>query len=112
MTQIIERMKNEFEVKTGDPNCFVGLELKREGAVIKISQKTYIKRVLERFNMDQSTLAPTPGEVSIKLTKEMSKKSRPTKRNERSPLQTSSGFIDVCSTYARPDILYEVCAIQ
>ena len=111
MERMLKEMSNNFEVKFGDPSCFVGLELKRDRDKrrIEVCQRGYIERVLEKYNMSNCTSAVTPGDSGLKLSKLMSP-STPEEKEEmkKIPYRQAIGSLNFISVCTRPDISYEL----
>ena len=111
MERMLQEMSNNFEVKVGDPSCFVGLELKRDRDKrrIEVCQKGYIKRVLEKYNMSNCTSAVTPGDSGLKLSKSMSPSTAEEKEEMKNvPYRQAIGSLNFISVCTRPDISYEL----
>ena len=54
-------LSKEFDMKDlGVAKKILGMEISRENGVVHLSQKRYIRKVLERFNMDMSKPVSTP----------------------------------------------------
>lgn len=53
----------------GPVQHILGMQVCREDSRIILDQKSYIKKVLERFNMTECKPSPTPMEVGLKLNK-------------------------------------------
>ncbi len=61
--QFKENMKCEFRMKDlGEISFFLGIDFKRENGVIKMNQKRYIQKILDRFNMSDCKPRTTPYE--------------------------------------------------
>lgn len=75
LLQVIDWLKNKFEVTVGSNQYFVGLELKRDRSKRKlfIGQSNYLKRVIDKFNMTDAKSIATPAEYNTHLSTEMSK---------------------------------------
>lgn len=58
LLEIMDRLKNEFEITIGNNQYFVGLELKRDRLKRKlfIGQSNYMKRVIDKFNMTDAKI--------------------------------------------------------
>jgi hypothetical protein len=64
-------MFREFEMTdNGLMSYFLGIEVKQQHDGIFISQKKYMKEILEKFKMESCNSMSTPVETSIKLSKE------------------------------------------
>jgi hypothetical protein len=66
-----QSMFREFEMTdNGLMSYFLGIEGKQQHDGIFISQKKYMKEILEKFKMESCNFVSTPDETSIKLSKE------------------------------------------
>jgi hypothetical protein len=66
-----QSMFREFEMtENGLMSYFLGIEVKQQHDEIFISQKKYMKEILEKFKMESCNSVSTPVETSIKLSKE------------------------------------------
>ena len=64
-------MKDEFEMNDmGLLRYFLGIEVEKNENKIFISQANYVKKVLERFNMQYCKAAISPTVMGLKLSKE------------------------------------------
>lgn len=66
LKRILSELGSTFEITTGDGNYFCGLEIQRnyEKKEIHISQQSYINRLLQKFNTNDSksnSIPCTPG---------------------------------------------------
>lgn len=58
---LIEELKKEFKITTKPAPYFLELEIERnDDGAIKISQQAYTKKILQRFNMENSRPVSTP----------------------------------------------------
>jgi hypothetical protein len=63
-------MKIEFDMSMiGDLSYFLGLQVNQTSARIFISQEKYLKEMLKKFQMEDSSLVSTPMVVGCKLSK-------------------------------------------
>jgi hypothetical protein len=59
--KLLEKLKKEFEVTINDnPKTYLGIEMNRTKDGLTPSQEMYTKQVLERFNMSNCRVFPTP----------------------------------------------------
>jgi len=69
--ELKQSMFREFEMtNNGLMSYFLGIEVKQQHDGIFISQKKYMKEILEKFKMESCNSVSTPIETSIKLSKE------------------------------------------
>jgi hypothetical protein len=60
MEIFIGELKSEFKIVSKKANYFLGLEIEHEEKFIKIHQKTYATKILERFNFSECKPVSTP----------------------------------------------------
>ena len=109
--KILQELSSTFEITVGDPNYYVGLEIRRdrENKRIKINQNRYIKTILERFGMTDSKAVRSPGDPSNKVSKEMEPTTLVEKEQmEKVPYREAVGCLMFLMKGTRPDISYEV----
>ena len=100
--QLIDYLSEHLTVKTMDCKSFLGLEIIRKNGIIFVTQRQYIERTLEKFNMAKCKPSSTPEEVgqvdfinSPKLT-------------EKFPFKELVGCLLYMVTCTRPDIAHAV----
>lgn len=56
IAQVLSHLKEHFQITVDKPNNFVGLEIERnrDKRQIKIGQKKYIKKIIEKFNLNDA----------------------------------------------------------
>jgi len=90
-----------FEMKNlGEMSCFLGLEVEKIDQGYFISQKTYARKLLQRFGMGESKEKATPMEPHLKLMK-----------GEGMPLKDAKNFQQLVGsliylTITKPEIAY------
>lgn len=69
LDEVMNHLKRRFEITIMDPKCFVGLEIKRnrQAKTISISQEYYIKKIIERFNLQNANGVSTPTDCNTKF---------------------------------------------
>ncbi|KRX58463.1 Retrovirus-related Pol polyprotein from transposon TNT 1-94, partial [Trichinella sp. T9] len=114
LKELVKKLDAEFEITVGDPSNFVGLEIYRDRSkrTIAIGQKNYIRRVLLKFNMESCKSVATPGDPSIKLSKDMA----PSSDDERNqmqliPYRAAVGSLIFLMNCTPPDISFEVSKV-
>jgi len=108
---LIGYMRKEFEVRLIKSNCFIGIEIARDpdSSTIFLHQASYIRRIIERFNLKNCKTAATPIELNHPLN-------RPevlqTKILEDVPYPEIIGSLLYCCMGTRPDISYALSVLS
>ena len=92
-------LEKYFSLKDlGEPEYYLGLNIKRETNRLKLNQKTYIENVLKRFDMSDCKTADTP----------LQNKLESCENSEHSdyPFQSLIGCLMFLAVNTRPDIAY------
>ena len=67
--EFLEEMSKEFEMSMfGEIKFFVGLQIQQKKNGIYITQSKYIKEILKKFEMEDSSSVGTPMSTRHKLT--------------------------------------------
>lgn len=102
-----QSMMNEFEMSDlGLMHYFLGYEVAQNSAGIFISQKKYVREILERFQMTNCNSVGTPVELGLKLTKDHEGK----KVDSTLYKQIVGSLMYLTGT--RPDIMHAVSLIS
>ena len=101
INRIVSSLSQTFKIKFGQANRFVGMEIIKDLDGIKIHQSSCIKKLLERFNMQNCKAVSTPGTPQLKLTSESS-------ANSAIPYRELIGALMFLTSVSRPDIAFEV----
>ena len=99
-------LKKHFTITDlGEAKQVVGLELERDlgEGTLKISQKQYIKRILEKFGMADSHPVSTPLDPNVKLIR-----TPETKNYDIPEYRSSIGSLTYVAIGTRPDISYAI----
>lgn len=71
LIQTVKRcLSSEFEMKDiGEVDCFLGMRIERkiQQRILRISQRVFLERLLQRFNMSECKPASTPIENRLRL---------------------------------------------
>ncbi|GJU15291.1 retrovirus-related pol polyprotein from transposon TNT 1-94 [Tanacetum coccineum] len=110
------QLAREFEMKyLGPTNKIIGMQIHRDrvGRKIWLSQKSYVKKILQRFNMQDckpiSTLFPT----NIKLSSKMSPSSEKERMEiSRVPYASAVGSLMFAMICIRPGITHVVGVVS
>ena len=97
----------------GAAKQILGMRIKRDNGVLKLSQEEYVKKVLSRFNMDGSKPVSTPLACHFKLSKDQS----PTTEQDRAqmdkvPYASAIGSLMYAMVCTRPDIAHAVGVVS
>ena len=64
------KSSERFQISSyGDLSWFLNIKIEQTENEIKLSQETYVEKLLEKFNMSESKTLETPIDVSVKLSK-------------------------------------------
>jgi len=97
-------MTEEFEMSmVGELNYFLGLQITQSSAGIFISQSTYAKNLIKRFDMQTCKTAYTPMSKASKLLKDEGGQAVDQKLN-----RSMIGSL-LYLTASRPDLCHSVC---
>ena len=99
---LMTRLKNQFEITTGDCSSFCGLQISRNEDTLTIHQTNYCKKVLSRFKMETARSVSTPAEHHIKLVASKDESDRTI------PYRELVGSLLYLSNITRPDICFAV----
>ena len=109
-------LSSNFEMKDmGEASYVLGVKIMRDRAkrLLGLSQETYIKKMLERYHMQDSKLMDTPVEKSLSLSLDMCPKTSEEKEKmSRVPYASAVGSLMYAMMCTRPDICYAVGLIS
>lgn len=111
MDKFLTKLGKVFEIKKTEPNYFVGIEIEhdRQNKRIKIHQKNYIEKMLEKFCMENGKGVATPIDPNKKLSKEMCPKSEAEKEEmTHRPYAELIGSLQFAANVTRFDIAFAV----
>lgn len=101
INEFLSQMESEFEIKKGNFEYFLGVSImKLQDGSLFLSQKTYARKILERFNMSEANAVSTP---ALKFEKP--------ERDEietKVPFRECVGSLMYLMLVTRPDITYAV----
>ena len=111
-----KQLSKQFAMKDlGATKKILGMRIIRDKAngTLKLSQSVYVKKVLNRFNMNEAKLMSTPLDSHFKLSKEQSPKIEE-ERDHMSKVPYASAidslmYVMVCT---RPDIAHTVGVVS
>lgn len=103
LSELMDYLKANFELKSMEAECYLGLEIKRDlkAKTLDITQVRYIEKMLSKFNMADCNTVSTPEQVGAGF-------------DESEPLPTDNQFKELLgsllylTTCSRPDIAHAV----
>ncbi|RVW60778.1 Retrovirus-related Pol polyprotein from transposon TNT 1-94 [Vitis vinifera] len=111
-----EMFKAEFEIKDlGSAKRILGMEIERDRSkrVFRLSQKSYISKILSRFEMNNVKTMSTPLGQHFKLSITQAPETHEEKRfMERIPYASMVGSVMYTMVCSRPDLAYAVSMIS
>lgn len=103
ITRFKSELKKEFDLKDyGRAKYFLGMDIKRNDSVIKLSQEKYVKDILENFGMGNCNTCKTPMETSGLDTNKAGDEQK------KWPYRELIGSLMYLSVATRPDITNSV----
>ncbi|GJR91241.1 retrovirus-related pol polyprotein from transposon TNT 1-94 [Tanacetum coccineum] len=110
------QLAREFEMKDlGPANKILGMQIHRDRVSRKIwlSQKSYVKKILQRFNMQDCKPISTPFPTNVKLSSKMSPSSEKERMEmSRVPYASAVGSLMFAMICTRPDIAHAVGVVS
>jgi transposase InsO family protein len=103
MEIFIEELKSEFKIVSKKADYFLGLEIEHEEKFIKIHQKTYAKKILERFNFSECKPVSTPMLKGTEIST-----SEKDNQAQKFPYRQAVGALMYLMLGTRPDLAYSV----
>lgn len=110
MKKILNYLRSYLDISVEEANCFVGLQIERDvvNNTLKIHQRSYLERILKRFNMADYKVLSTPMDINAKLIKSIEKSN-----NEKNyPYKEAIGSLIYLMIGSRPDIAYSVSKLS
>jgi len=103
--EILKKLKSNFKITQETARCYVGIEIVRdiEAKTIFIHQSSYVKRILQRFNMSDAKTKETPADLGISLVST----GEDDKYNDV-PYRQAIGSLMFLANLTRPDIAFIV----
>nr|GEU39688.1 retrovirus-related Pol polyprotein from transposon TNT 1-94 [Tanacetum cinerariifolium] len=110
------QLVREFKMKDlGPANKILGMQIYRDRVSRKIwlSQKSYVKKILQRFNMQDCKPISTPFPTNVKLSFKMSPSSEKERMEmSRVPYASTMGSLMFAMICTRPDIAHAVGVVS
>jgi hypothetical protein len=111
LTEFLNNLKEAFEIKIKELLFFVGFEIEhdRERRTIKLHQRSYITKLIERFCMEDAKPMSVPVNPTVKLSKEMCPANEEEKEEmQQKPYEEILGSLQFAANMTRLDIAYGV----
>ncbi|XP_062076052.1 retrovirus-related Pol polyprotein from transposon TNT 1-94 [Humulus lupulus] len=108
-------LKSEFEMKDlGEAKKILGIEIKRSRPeTLMLTQESYLRKVLQKFNMDKSKPVSTPLAAHFKLSRDQSPKTEQDRAAMDSILYASwVGSLMYAMVCTRRDIAYAMSIVS
>ncbi|GJU58411.1 gag-pol polyprotein [Tanacetum coccineum] len=110
------QLAKEFEMKDlGPANKILGMQIHQDRVSRKIwlSQKSYVKKILQRFNMEDCKPISTPFPTNVKLSSKMSPSSEKERmKMSRVPYASAVGSLMFAMICTRPDITHAMGVVS
>lgn len=111
-----KQLGDEFEMKDlGAAKKILGMEIVRDrkAGKLTLSQRSYLEKVLQRFNMEDAKPVCTPFAAHFKLSRKMSPKTEEEKKYmSKVPYSSAVGSIMYAMVCTRPDIAHAVSVVS
>lgn len=107
--EFLTSLEKTFKMTRGSAECFIGIEISRDRQArsIKLNQRGYLKKVLERFSMLDCNPAETPGSIDVVLRKNVDSNGNP-KEPHKVPFRQLIGSLLFAAVATRADLAYNV----
>ena len=102
LSQFFNDVSKHVSIKWGDAKWFLGFNININDNTIHLDQRSYITKIIKRFNMDQAKTARTPIEVKRSNFEGIEE------RNESFPYRDAIGSLLYLARGTRPDIMLAV----
>nr|GEY10698.1 retrovirus-related Pol polyprotein from transposon TNT 1-94 [Tanacetum cinerariifolium] len=116
ISKLKAQLAREFEMKDlGPVNKILGMQIHRDRVSRKIwlSRKSYVKKILQRFNMQDCKPISTPFPTNVKLSSKMSPSSEEERMEmSRVPYASAVGSLMFAMICTRPDIAHAVGVVS
>ena len=104
LNDVKQMLKERFKMKDlGKLSCFLGIDFEQGEGFVKMSQRRYIDKILERFGMKDCKPRYTPSEQKIECASEIPGDSR---------YRQAVGSLIYAMTCTRPDICWTVTKLS
>lgn len=109
--RFLQKLGQVFEIKVSEPNYFVGLEIERDRSnrLLKIHQKSYIERIIEKFGMTDAKTVSIPVDPNTRFSNAMSPKTdKEREEMVKIPYSALIGSLQFAVNVTRLDIAFGV----
>lgn len=107
----IVKLKQCFEISVSVPHYFVGMEIERDRQkkTLRIHQETYVRKIMEKFGMNEAKGIAIPVDPHVRLSKKMSPSSEEEKETVKNkPYRELIGSLQFAVNVTRFDIAFGV----
>ena len=113
LRKFLDTLGKVFEITVSEPRMYVGMEIDydRKAGTLKITQKNYIHRLLDRFNMSECKPVITPGISKERLTRKPDTGKRNRKDMSEVPYRQMVGSLMYAVQVSRPDVAFQVSCV-
>ena len=106
MQKVSDHISQHFDIRDlGEVQQCLGIDFRRDGNVIELSQSGYVDEMLNRFGMENCNPVSSPLDQNPKLNREVEESS---KDEADLPYRELLGCLTYLATCTRPDISYAV----
>ena len=102
----IKKLGDEFDMRFGPVQTFVGMEIEFKEGCISIKQANYIRKIITRFGMNAAKPAITPIDSNVKLSKTGTNGVE--SKRVQVPYRNIIGSLLYAAMGTRPDICFSV----
>lgn len=109
MVKVLKLLQEKFEVtynECGDSFTYLGMDIKKNGKHISITQEKYVDKLLKEFKLENINTVNTPMEPGFLTNKENFVNDKPLEKNNN--YREMVGSLLYLSTISRPDIAFAV----
>jgi Reverse transcriptase (RNA-dependent DNA polymerase)/gag-polypeptide of LTR copia-type/Zinc knuckle len=105
----LKNLTTEFKITAGPVSCFLGIEIKqqKDGSIF-ITQETYARKILQKFNMLESNPVGTPAVYTQDPEDSLTKQSIA----ENVPYRAAVGSLMYLATGTRPDLAHAMSIVS
>lgn len=111
LKRFIVKLKQCFEISVSEPHYFVGIEIERDRhkKTLKVHQTTYIRKIMEKFGMNEANGIAIPVDPHLRLSKKMCPSSEEDKEMVKNkPYRELIGSLQFAVNVTRFDIAFGV----